>query len=320
MNINCLDPSAAGLTKAAVPQKTSAAFTLADLLALLGLFVLLALLLTPALARTRVSDQGFQCLHNLRQLMTAMLMYTHDYQNWLPPNPDDGNALPYGNWVGGDAAIGGANEYDPDILKDPTRSLLAPYQGANVSIYHCPADNRPPGYPDGESANDPALKGNKIPNARSVSMSSAVGTLGYYSQGGGRLAVFGPWLTGSHNEARSTTWYTYGKTTDMLRPGPANTLVLMDENKFSINDGCFATVGPNQPPKYEMVDWPSVAHDGACAVAFGDGHAEIHKWKDNRTYLTSDFATIASQPGNDDIWWMSVKTTALINGPDFHVP
>ncbi len=69
-----------------------------------------------------------------------------------------------------------------------------------------------------------------------------------------------------------------------------------------------------------MVDWPSIAHGGACAVAFGDGHSEIHKWKDSRTYLNSDIATLATQPGNNDIWWMSVKTTALINVPDFQVP
>jgi prepilin-type processing-associated H-X9-DG protein len=319
MRISCPKSSAVRFTKADAAQATKAAFSLADLLALLGLFVLLALFLTPALARTRVSEQGFQCLHNMRQLMTAMLMYTHDYQDWLPPNPDDGNGTPYGNWVGGTAGVGEANEYDPDILKDPTRSLLAPYQGTNIAIYHCPADVRPPGYPNGRSANNPALKGSKISASRSVSMSSAVGTLGYYSGGGGRSAVYGPWLSGSHNETRSGTWFTFGKTSSMLRPGPAKTLVLVDENKFSINDGLFASVGPKEPPTYLMIDWPSIAHGGAATVAFGDGHSEIHRWKDSRTYLNS-YATTMSQPSNQDIWWMSVKTTALINGPDFHVP
>jgi prepilin-type processing-associated H-X9-DG protein len=315
MRIPCHKSSAVRFTKADAAQETNAAFTLADLLALLGLFVLLALFLTPALARTRVSEQGAQCLNNFRQLMTAMLIYTHDYQDWLPPNPDDGNTTPYGNWVGGIAEIGGGNEYDPDILKDPTRSLLAPYQGTNVAIYHCPADNRPPGYPNGMSANDPALKGNKISASRSVSMSAAVGTNPYM---GGRVAVAGPWLPGSHDYSQKQ-WFTFGKTSNMLRPGPANTLVFMDENKFSIDDGCFATVGPKQPPTYEMIDWPSIAHGGAATVAFGDGHSEIHRWKDSRTYLNS-YATTMSQPSNQDIWWMSVKTTALINGPDFHVP
>jgi prepilin-type processing-associated H-X9-DG protein len=316
MRIPCHKSSAVRFTKAEAAQETNAAFTLADLLAMLGLFVLLALFLTPALARTRVSEQGFQCLNNFRQLMTAMLIYTHDYQDWLPPNYDDGNTAPYYNWVGGIAGIGGGNEYDPDILKDPTRSLLAPYQGTNVAIYHCPADNRPPGYPNGMSANDPALKGNKISASRSVSMSSAAGTNPYAR---GRAPVDGPWLSGSHDYTSSTTWYTFGKTSSMLRPGPVNTLVLIDENKFSINDGCFAAVGPKQPATYLMIDWPSIAHGGACTIAFGDGHSEIHRWKDSRTSLNRPAFT-ASQPGNQDIWWLSVKTTALINGPDFHVP
>jgi prepilin-type processing-associated H-X9-DG protein len=289
------------------------------LLALLGMFVLLALLLTPALARTRVSDQGFQCLHNLRQLMAAMLMYTHDYHDWLPPNPDDGNTTPYGNWVGGTAGIGDANEYDPDILKDPTRSLLEPYQGANVSIYHCPADMRPPGLADGESALDPALKGTKIPNARSVSMSQAVGTLGFYVPGGGTMPVYGPWLSGSHDEVPSKVWYTYGKTSSMLRPGPQNTFTILDENKYSINDGGLAHVGPNITPNYEQVDWPATYHNGACAVSFGDGHAQLYKQRDSRSYLNEPAYT-GTQPGNVDIWWFSVKTSALINGPDFQVP
>jgi hypothetical protein len=38
-----------------------------------------------------------------------------------------------------------------------------------------------------------------------------------------------------------------------------------------------------------------------------------------RSYLNT-CATTMSQPGNQDIWWLSVKTTALINGQDFHVP
>jgi len=319
MNIHCLKPLATGLNQAGAPQKTSAAFTLADLLALLGLFVLLALLLTPALARTRVGEQGFQCLHNLRQLMTAMLMYTHDYHDWLPPNPDDGNTIPYGNWVAGIAGIGCANEYDPDILKDPTHSLLAPYQRANVSIYHCPADIRPPGYPDGESANDPALKGTKISNSRSVSMNGAVGTLGYYASGGGHLAVYGPWLSGTWDEVPSKVWYTYGKTSSMLRPGPQNTFTILDEDKYSINDGTLSHVGPKAPPLYEQVDWPATCHNGACAVSFGDGHAQLYKQRDHRSYLSSP-PSVHIQPGNVDLWWFSVKTSALINGPDFQVP
>jgi prepilin-type processing-associated H-X9-DG protein len=194
---------------------------------------------------------------------------------------------------------------------------LVPYQGAQVSIYHCPADNRAPGYPDGFSAADAAFKGAKIPNSRSVSMSQAVGTNPY---AGAKVAVAGPWLDGNHSHTLNQTWFTFGKSGDMLRPGPASTFTILDENKYSINDGGFGTVGPNTPPDYHMVDWPGIYHNGACGIAFGDGHSEIHKWKDSRTYLNSEVSSVPTQDGNQDIWWLSVKTTALIKGPGFGVP
>ena len=148
-------------------------------------------------------------------------------------------------------------------------------------------------------------------------MSQAVGINPYTK--GARAAVDGPWLDGNHGHSLGQKWYTYGKLGSMIRPGAANTLVLIDENKFSINDGGFATVGPDVTPNYRMVDWPGIFHNGACGIAFGDGHSEIHKWKDSRTYLLNAAFSVPTQAGNQDIWWMSVKSSALIKGQDFGV-
>ncbi len=302
---------------AVITQRQEKGFTLIELLVVIAIIAILAAMLLPALAKAKTKTQGIYCMNNTHQLMLAMHQYAMDYSDWLPPNPDDGNTTPYCNWCEGEAGIGGGNEYDPDIFKDATRAMLAPYQGANVALYHCPADNRPPGTPDGYSATDPNLRGKKIPNARSVSMSQAVGTNPYVAHG--KRPVDGPWLDGNHDHTYDKTWFTFGTFSSMIRPGPATTFVLLDENKYSINDGAFATVGPNSPPDWHMVDWPGIYHNFACGLAFGDGHSEIHKWRDGRTYLTSDAFSVPSQTGNMDIWWLSVHTTTLISGLSFGI-
>jgi prepilin-type processing-associated H-X9-DG protein len=51
------------------PNETrGSAFSRVDLLGVIALAMLLAIVLTPGLARTRVNDRSLQCLNNLRQL------------------------------------------------------------------------------------------------------------------------------------------------------------------------------------------------------------------------------------------------------------
>ncbi len=305
MNIHCHKSSATRLTKAGASQQTNAAFTLADLLALLGLFVLLALVLTPALARTRVSDQGFQCLHNLRQLMAAMLMYTHDYHDLFPPNPDTGDYTPGYDWCTGSAGIGGSQEFNSDILLDPTRSLLVPYIGKNASLFHCPADPR-----TGKSS-APSTLGQVVPSARTCSMNSAVGTYPYSY--GSQLPVYGPWLTGVYGENNlNGPWFTYGKTTSILKPTPARLYVLLDESPVSINDACFGVTMVGNL----FVDCPASLHNLGCSFAFADGHCEHKRWQDWRTGVWPNWPQPNSyqqeySPANPDVIWVQERTSAL---------
>src|ERR1035438_10028474 len=105
-------------------MKLKRAFTLIELLVVIAIIGILAALLLPVLSRAKQSAQGTQCLNNGRQMMTALHFYTSDNNDLFPPNPDDGNTLPGYNWCGGQAGVGGLQEFNPDVLKDSNRSLL----------------------------------------------------------------------------------------------------------------------------------------------------------------------------------------------------
>jgi len=251
-------------------------FTLIELLVVIAIIAILAALLLPVLSRVKLKAQGIYCMNNGKQMMLAIHLYTGDYQELYPPNPDDGNTTPGYNWCPGQAGIGGAEEFNSDILADPSRALLAPYTGKNVAIYKCPGDKR-----TGRST-APSTLGQKVPAARTFSMSQAVGT-DPYPPSNGRLAVNGPWLDGTHVHTRTGPWYTYGKTTTILKPSPAGLFVLLDENARSLNDAGFAVSMVESVFK----DGPGSYHNSACGIAFADGHSEIKKWKDARTVAWS---------------------------------
>lgn len=59
-------------------------FTLIELLIVIAIIAILAALLLPALNKARETAKSSSCMSNLKQQMTAMQMYTGDYQDFLP--------------------------------------------------------------------------------------------------------------------------------------------------------------------------------------------------------------------------------------------
>ncbi|WP_432798093.1 DUF1559 domain-containing protein [Poriferisphaera sp. WC338] len=93
-------------------RRQSKAFTLIELLVVISIIALLISILLPALSKARESGHRIQCLNNLRQIGTAMYMYTHDNDDYVPPKrifDENGNSLGTSvfNWVGKTGQTGG---------------------------------------------------------------------------------------------------------------------------------------------------------------------------------------------------------------------
>ena len=242
-----------------VETRCRAAFTLIELLVVIAIIAILAALLLPVLSTAKAKALQAGCLNNHRQLVLAWSLYHDDNNGRLVTDDPLGDAAypKYPSWVHGDMAdpVGATNVamIQAGLLYDEVKSL---------GVYHCPADRT-------------------TAHARSYSMQERLA----YFQDGQPLDV-----EASQGYAGYPTVYSENQ---IGTHSPSETIVFLDENPLTINDGFFALpIGGDM-----WGDLPAVWHGRGCNFSFVDGHAEHWRWTDPRTWgLTQNLAVTPNNP------------------------
>jgi prepilin-type N-terminal cleavage/methylation domain-containing protein/prepilin-type processing-associated H-X9-DG protein len=235
-------------------------FTLIELLVVIAVIAILAGILLPTLARSRVRAEAIFCLNNTKQLTVAWMIYADEHNGRLAYNlgADATNTIRQAglgkspsmsmNWVD-NVLDWNANNPDNTNAAKMMAGGIAPYALA-PTVYRCPADHA--------VSKDQRLAGWRG-RVRSYSMNAMIGDAGTFTLSGWNV--------------NNPDYVQFFKITSI--PQPSDIFVFLDEHPDSINDGYFV----NRAYTHEWHDLPGSYHSGGACFSFADGHAELHHWR-----------------------------------------
>jgi prepilin-type N-terminal cleavage/methylation domain-containing protein/prepilin-type processing-associated H-X9-DG protein len=268
------------------------AFTLIELLVVIAIIAILAAMLLPALAKSKVKAQRIQCVSNMRQFALAWVMYSTDNNGLLvgnypvltagggAPHPDD--------WFPGDESIPPSGFYGDPILYGPCSiysvqaGKLWPYH-KSLNLARCPADHR-------------VYQGTNV--IRSVSMNGWMNGRSFGDPSG--QTVIYPDAPANDGKL---VYRLFRKDSSLLRP--ATLWLMIDEDGNSINDSMFVV---DMGAGNGIADAPARRHANAYGINFADGHAEIYKLVDPRSQSWTALPIPNSGPLNPD--WVALTNVS----------
>ncbi len=220
------------------------AFTLIELLVVIAIIAILAAILFPVFAQAKSAAKKVTCLSNLKQIGTASMLYTADYDDMAPlivMTNNNGPIMDQSYWFGG---------FNVDFMTmtvtfKPTLGLLHPYT-KNQQITGC-----------AESSSRLNVKGSQLwPNPPFNTVGFDNVPLGY--------------------GANQNIWVASGAAVSMTSiQSVAETILLADAVRMTSTGGLLAGIGVQQVDTYQPGTYG--AHGGMTNIAWADGHAKTRK-------------------------------------------